>query len=58
MTLSYDCELVTINVSDSDGNTLDSSNVIINGKSGNKVPYGETYTVVANPISGYNAPES
>lgn len=56
--LSYDCELVTINVSDSDGNTLDSSNVTINGKSGNKIPYGETYTVVANAIGGYTAPES
>lgn len=58
ITLSYDCELVTINVSDSDGNTLDSSNVTINGKSGNKVPYGETYTVVANAIGGYTTPES
>lgn len=58
ITLSYDCELVTINVSDSDGNTLDSSNVTINGIVGNKVPYGETYTVVANAIVGYSAPES
>lgn len=58
MTLSYDCELVIINVSDSDGNTLDSSNVTINGVVGNKVPYGQTYTVVANAINGYNTPES
>jgi len=58
VTLSYDCELVTVNVSDSDGNTLDSSNVTINGIVGNKIPYGETYTVVANAIGGYTAPES
>lgn len=58
MTLSYDCELVTINVSDSDGNTLDSSNVTINEMVGNKVPYGETYTVVANAIDGYITPLS
>lgn len=58
VTLSYDCELVTINVSDSDGNILDSSNVTINGIVGNKIPYGETYTVVANAIGGYTAPES
>ena len=58
VTLSYDCELVTVNVSDSDGNTLDSSNVTINGKSGNKVPYGDAYTVVANAIEGYRTPAS
>ena len=58
VTLSYDCELVTINVSDSDGNTLDSSNVTINGIVGNKVPYGEVYTIVANTIDGYRTPAS
>ena len=58
VTLSYDCELVTINVSDSDGNTLDSSNVTINGIVGNKVPYGDAYTVVANAIDGYITPSS
>ena len=58
VTLSYDCELVTINVSDSDGNTLDSSNVTINGIVGNKIPYGETYTVIANAINGYITPSS
>ena len=58
VTLSYDCELVTINVSDSDGNTLDFGNVTVNGIVGNKVPYGETYTVIANAIGGYIAPES
>lgn len=57
VTLSYDCELVTVNVSDSDGNTLDSSNVTINGIVGNKIPYGETYTVVAGIIVGYKIPE-
>lgn len=58
VTLSYDCELVTINVSDSDGNTLDSSNITINGMVGNKVPYGQTYIVVANAIDGYNTSAS
>lgn len=58
VTLSYDCELITINVSDSDGNTLSSSNVTINGIVGNKVPYGETYTVIANAIDGYITPSS
>lgn len=58
VTLSYDCELVTVNVSDSYGNIFDSSNVTINGIVGNKIPYGETYTVVANAIGEYIAPES
>lgn len=58
VTLSYDCELVTINVSDSDGNTLDFGNVTVNGIVGNKVPYGEVYTIVANTIDGYRTPAS
>ena len=58
VTLSYDCELITINVSDSDGNILDSSNVTINGMVRNKVPYGKTYTVESNEIDGYIAPPS